>query len=349
MRDNIAKMQGYVPGEQPTEPGFVKLNTNECPYPPSPKVVRAILGEAWGALNRYPDPFADAVRDRLAERFGLARENFIVGNGGDDILTIVSRCLIGEGDVIAYPEPTYTLYETLADLQAAKTMCVPFDEDYSIPKPLFGNSARVTFLANPNGPSGTAAAPSLIRELAEGLSGVLVVDEAYADFADTNCMELVGKLPNLCVLRSFSKSFSLAGLRVGYLAGPAELLSEFVKAKDSYNVNRLSITAAAAALDDYDYMLENVTKVRETRATLIASLDELGFGTLPSQANFVWTRAPSPGAKALYEQLKSRKILVRFWDRPAMKDFLRITVGTPQETEALLAALKEILGATDGD
>lgn len=340
-------MQAYVPGEQPGDGAYVKLNTNENPYPPSPEVVRVLMAEAWGALNKYPDAMANAVRDRLASRFALARENFLIGNGGDDILTIVTRCLVGEGDAVAYPGPTYILYETLAELQAAETRPVPFAKDFAIPDELLGNSARLTFLANPNSPSGTAVPPDEVERLARSLEGVLLVDEAYADFADETCMGLVSSVPNLCVLRSFSKSFSLAGMRVGYLAGPEDLMGEFVKAKDSYNVNRLSIAAAAAALDDYDYMLANVEKIKRTRAKLSEALDSLNFETMPSQANFVWTRAPFPGAKAFFEQLKSRKILVRYWDRPGFSEYLRITVGTPKEIETLLAGVKDISGAPD--
>ncbi len=349
VRPNIIRMQPYIPGEQPSGDGFVKLNTNENPYPPSPRVVRALLAEAWGALNLYPDPMANAVRDRLAERFGLKRENFLIGNGGDDILTIVTRCLVDEHDRVAYPVPTYILYKTMADLQGAGIIEVPFGEDFSLPGDLFGNAAKVTFLANPNSPSGTAVPAREVRRLAESLDGVLVVDEAYVDFAEENCMSLVGTLPNLCVLRSFSKSFSLAGLRIGYLAGPTDLIAECLKAKDSYNVNRLSIVAAAAALDDYEYMLTNVEQIRQTRRFLTGSLDKIGFRTLPSQANFVWTRAPRPGAKAIYEELKRRKILVRFWDRLLMNEFLRISVGKRNEIDLLLEALGKITEATGDD
>jgi len=347
VRPNIESMKPYLPGEQPTDGAWVKLNTNENPYPPSPEVVKAILTEAWGALNKYPDPMADAVRERLAQRFRLRRENFIIGNGGDDILTIVTRCLVGEGDSVAYPGPTYILYETLAELQAAETLQAPFGPDFAIPAELFGNRARLTFLANPNSPSATAVPPAEIEKLAQSLDGVLLVDEAYADFAEDSCMNLVSSLPNLCVLRTFSKSFSLAGMRIGYLAGPAELVGQFIKAKDSYNVNRLSIAAAAAALDDYDYMLANVEKIKRTRTRLSDALDSLGFETVPSQANFVWTRAPAPGAEAFHRRLKARKILVRWWDRPGFREYLRVTVGTTKEIEAFLAAAGEIAEAGD--
>lgn len=347
VRNNIGRMDAYVPGEQPSEPGFIKINTNETPYPPSPKVVEALVAEASGSLNVYPDPFANAVRDRLAARFGLSREMFIVGNGGDDILTIVTRCCAGEGDTIAYPTPSYSLYVTMAELQGSRVKEVPFPADYSLPEGLFASGARLTFVANPNAPSGTAVPPGEIARLAESLDGVLVVDEAYADFAEDNCMGLVGSLPNLCVLRSFSKSFSLAGMRIGYLAAPAELAAEFMKAKDSYNVNRLSIAAAAAALDDYDYMLATVAKIKATRASLSADLARLGFEVTPSQTNFVWAKPPAPGAATIYRELKSRKVLVRYWDRDGLSELLRISVGTPEETATLIAALEDILGACD--
>lgn len=347
VRPNVSRMEPYAPGEQPAEGGFVKLNTNENPYPPSPEVVRALLAEAWSPLNLYPDPNADAVRDMLAERFGLRRDNFLIGNGGDDILTIVSRCLAGEKDAIAYPVPTYILYETLADLQGSRKLEFEFPPDFSLPAGLFGNEAKVTLLANPNSPSGTAVPPADVMRLAQSLKGVLVVDEAYADFATDNCLALVGKYPNLCILRSFSKAFSLAGMRIGYLAGPEQLVGEFMKAKDSYNVNRLSIAAAVAALDDYDYMVSNVAKIRRTREFLTEALTELGFAVLPSQSNFVWAKAPSPGPKDIYLHLKAHKILVRFWDRPRMREYLRISIGTRGQIDALLAALRPVVGGAN--
>lgn len=349
VRPNIEKMAPYIPGEQPPELGYVKLNTNENPYPPSPEVVRTLLTEAWGPLNLYPDPLSDAVRDRLADRMKMRREMFLVGNGGDDILTIVSRCLAGEGDAVAYPVPTYILYETLADLQGCRKFEVPYGADFAIPEALFGNPAKVTFLANPNSPSGTAVPVAEVERLAKSLSGVLIVDEAYVDFADDNCLRLVSTLSNLCVLRSFSKSFSLAGMRIGYLAGPEMLIEQFIKAKDSYNVNRLSICAAAAALDDYEYMVSNISKIKRTRAFLAESLTGLGFSAYPSQSNFVWAKAPAPGAKAMYQFLKSHKILVRFWDRTETRDYLRITVGTRGQVDTLLAALREIINGGDAD
>jgi histidinol-phosphate aminotransferase len=340
-------MRAYVPGEQPREPGYIKINTNESPYPPSPRVVEALIAEAKGRLNVYPDPYANAVRDRLAERFGLSRENFLVGNGGDDILTIVTRCLAGEGDTIAYATPSYSLYITLAEIQGAKVFEAPFPADFSLPPELFGNPAKLTFITNPNAPSGTAVAPGEIRRLAESLDGVLVVDEAYADFAGDNCMKLVGTLPNLCVLRSFSKSFNLAGMRIGYLAAPEALIGEFAKAKDSYNVNRMSIAAASAALDDYDYMLACVAKVKTTKAALINDLTRLGIEVMPSETNFVWARPPAPGAAHVYEELKKRKILVRYWAREGLADFLRISIGTPEDSSALVSAIESILGTID--
>jgi len=339
-------MAAYVPGEQPAGGGYIKLNANENPYPPSPEVVRALLAEAWGSLNMYPDPMSNAVRDRLAKRFALSRESFVIGNGGDDILTIVTRCTLSTADTIAYPVPSYVLYPTLADLQDCRRLEIPYAPDFSIPKALFGNPAQLTILTNPNS-TGPAVSTTEVKRLAESLKGVLIVDEAYVDFADENAMELTGKLPNLCILRSFSKSFSLAGMRVGYLAGPEALITEFMKAKDSYNVSRLSIVAAAAALDDYDYMLANAARIKATRENLRSAMTEMGFKVLPSQTNFLWATAPAPGAKAIYQALKERRILIRFWDREKLRDSVRITVGTAEQTNTLTDALREITGAAN--
>jgi histidinol-phosphate aminotransferase len=332
-------MQGYVPGEQPQGRAFIKLNTNENPYPPSPAVLAALQAAIDGDLRLYPDPVANAVRDRAAQRYGLRREQILVGNGSDELLSLILRACVGPNDRVVYPYPTYSLYDTLVALQEGTAVHVPYGRDFVLPNGLAEAAGKVTFLCHPNSPSGTAVPLSAIDALARASEGLVVVDEAYVDFADESALPLLARHENLVVLRTFSKSFSLAGMRVGLAMGSAELIAELMKVKDSYNVTRLSITAAAAALDDYDWMLANVARIRQTRGRLTAELRSRGFDVLDSQTNFVLARKPGQRLEPIYLQLKDRGILVRYFDTPELSDALRITVGTEEQTDALLQAL----------
>jgi histidinol-phosphate aminotransferase len=344
LRLAVAAMTGYQPGEQPG-PGeqVTKLNTNENPYPPSPRVLEAVRGAAGESLRLYPRPLADGARLRAAEVYGFHREQVLVGNGSDELLTLLLRALVEPGQAIAYPVPTYSLYPVLAQIQGADTVVVPFPEDFSLPEELFGRAEPLVLLCNPNAPTGTLVAADEARRLAESLTGVLVVDEAYVDFADGDCLALARELANVVVLRTLSKSFSLAGLRVGFAFGPAELIAGLIKVKDSYNVDRLALAGAEAALVDLDHMRASVEKIRATRSRLIKGLKSLGLAPLPSQSNFVFVRCGEGQAGRLYRELKGRGILVRFFDEPGLSDALRITVGTDQEIDRLLAELADIL------
>ncbi len=340
-RRNIARMEGYVPGEQPQEPGFIKLNTNENPYPPSPKVRRAINSEAGDALRLYPDPGATALRRQAAATYGFDCARIIAGNGSDDLLAMIAKAFVGEGDALACPMPTYTLYDTLVRIQGGKLLTVPYPSDYSLPPALGKKAARVTIVASPNSPSGTTAPLDTLATLADTVPGVLVVDEAYADFADESALPLARERDNVIVLRTFSKSFSLAGMRIGLGFGHPRIIEALNKVKDSYNLNRLSIVAGAAALADIGWMERNAAKIRKTRDTLVAALPSVGFTPFPSRSNFVLARRTRGGsARAAYEALKRRKILVRYFDTPRLADCLRITVGTDAEIAALLDAMK---------
>lgn len=344
LRPDIARMAPYTPGEQPQGGGFVKLNTNENPYPPSPRVLEALRREIGPALRLYPDPLATPLRRAAAERFGVAPECVLAGNGSDELLTLIMRAFVGPGERVAYPTPTYTLYRTLAQIQGAQPIEVPFPDDYSLPPDLSRAGAKAVFLANPNSPSGTLVAPEAVSALATALSGLLVVDEAYVDFAAAHCLDLIGRHRNLIVLRTLSKSFSLCGVRCGLAFAPPDLIAGLMKVKDSYNVNRLAIAAGVAALEDIGGMQQNARKIVATRERLRGELEAMGFSCWPSQANFVLARAPrGRRARDLYEALKRRKILVRWFDAPRVDDCLRITVGTDAETDALLAALREVL------
>jgi len=342
-RRNVARMEGYVPGEQPRERNVIKLNTNENPYPPSPKVRRAVLAELGESLRLYPDPGSTALRRQAALTYGFDPSWIIAGNGSDDLLAMVARAFIGEGDLLACPVPTYTLYDTLVRIQGGKLAAVPYPDDFSLPKGLAGKRARVTIVANPNSPSGTAVPVRALADLAGAVPGVLVVDEAYADFADETALPLVRERDNVIVLRTLSKSFSLAGMRIGLGFAHPGIIEGLDKVRDSYNLNRLSLAAGTAALSDIAWMERNAAKIRKTREALAAALPAVGFTPFPSRSNFLLARRTRGGsARPVYEALKRRNILVRYFDTPRLADCLRITVGTDAEIEALLGALREI-------
>ena len=346
-RPNIARLRGYVPGEQPREKGYIKLNTNENPYPPSPLVLARLRDACSADLRLYPDPDAWALRRKLGEIFAIAPQQIMAGNGSDELLNVIIRSFAGEGDKIAYPHPTYGYYKPLIDIQGAEAVPVEFSEDFSLPEGLAVPGARVTFLANPNAPSGTLVSYEEVSALCARVDGVLVVDEAYVDFSQGGCVPLIEEHPNAIVVRTMSKSFSLAGMRIGFAFAPAALIEGMWKVKDHYNLNRLSLVAAEAALEDIDAMRANAARVCATRAHLCAELWALGFYVWDSQANFALARLgerwASRTAAELYAQLKERRILVRYFATPPrLADCLRISVGTDAEIDALLAALKEL-------
>jgi len=344
VRRNIARMQGYVPGEQPQEAGFIKLNTNENPYPPSPTVRRALLAEANASLRLYPDPDATKLRRQAALTYGFDPSQVIAGNGSDDLLAMVARAFIGEEDTLCHPTPTYTLYDTLVKIQGGKVAGIPYPEDYSLPARLAARRAKVTIVATPNSPSGTSIPMAALADLADRLAGILVIDEAYADFAEETALSLAREKENVIVLRTLSKSFSLAGMRVGLGFGPPAILAGMNKVRDSYNLGRSGQAAGEAALKDIGWMEKNVAKIRKTRAILLSALPPLEFSPFPSQSNFVLAkRSRGRSAKPVYEALKRKKILVRYFDTPRLSGCLRITVGTDDEITALLAALETML------
>jgi histidinol-phosphate aminotransferase len=345
-RSNVENMTAYVPGEQP-KPGsrVIKLNTNENPYPPSPRVAEAIaaeLADDGARLRLYSDPVALELRQAASEVTGFPVSQILAGNGSDELLSLIVRAVVEPTEVVEYPYPTYVLYETLADAQGARIRTVQFPRDFALPSALMESDAKVIFVTSPNSPSGTSHPVAALSELADSVDpkSLIVIDEAYADFADENALELARTKRNVVVLRTFSKSYSLAGMRIGLLFGSEEVVSGISKIKDSYNLDRLAIVAGAAALRDGEWMRKNVAKIRATRTRLVAGLTALGFEVLPSAANFVFTRLGSPErALSAYQSLKARGILVRYFERPALDDGLRITVGTDEEITALLAAL----------
>ncbi|MBI3838102.1 MAG: histidinol-phosphate transaminase [Planctomycetia bacterium] len=344
-RPEIEQMDGYVPGEQPQAGKFIKLNTNENPYPASPAVKQAIAAVLERGLGRYPDPMANGFRRRAAEVLGVDPDWILCGNGSDDILTIVTRALVGQRQWLRLPYPSYILYQSLAQLQGAGAEEVRFESDWSLAdkfaEPI--KDLKLAFLPNPNSPSGTVLSPARILELAERLPCPLLVDEAYADFADENCLSLVAKNEKIMVSRSLSKSYALAGLRFGFLVAQPHLIEQLVKVKDSYNCDALAIAGATAAIDDQAWLAENRAKILQTRQRLTFAMRELGFATVDSQANFVWNPHPTLPLRPLYEKLKADRILVRYMDYSGWGDGLRISVGGDDQIDACLALLKTMI------
>jgi histidinol-phosphate aminotransferase len=344
-RDAINQLQAYVPGEQP-KPGekVIKLNTNENPYPPAPGVAEAIKRYPVDWLRKYSQPLADTFREAASEIFEIDPEMIIAGNGSDELIDVVFRTFVGAGDAVAYPVPTYSYYPCQARMQEANLVEVPFGENFELPaEALLAANARVVFIANPNAPSGTLIEPAVIEEFARKCQGVVVVDEAYGDFAESNCLELAKRLPNVIVMRTLSKGYGLAGLRFGFAFASKELIDDMMKVRDSYSCDSISIVLATEAIRDQAYLRNTVAKIREQRARLTAELRSLGFAVRESQSNFVWATLNTKSTQPIYRQLKQAGILVRYFDKPGLQNGLRITVGLPEENGELIEALKRIM------
>jgi histidinol-phosphate aminotransferase len=344
VRPAVRDMHGYTPGEQPgVGERVVKLNTNENPFPPSPMVLRAIKEVEPEMLRRYPNPTADHFRNAAAKVLGVTPDMLMAGNGSDDILTIATRTALSPGDTLAYPDPTYSLYPVLARLQDAKVAEIPWDRNYSLPiEGLIAAKPQAIYVANPNAPTGTFVSPLRIAELAKSFKGLVLVDEAYVDFADDSCLSLVKQHENLVISRTFSKAYSLAGLRFGYAIAQPHVIREMMKVKDSYNVDAIATCAAAAAIEDQDYAREKWEQIKNERERVSSELTQLGWDVLPSKANFVLAAAPDGRGRDAYLGLKAQGILVRYFDRPGLTDKIRITIGQSQENNALLGGIRSI-------
>ena len=343
-RPSVDALDAYAPGEQPPAGGaIVKLNTNENPYPPGPLALAALDAIDGEMLRRYPQPLADTFRQSAAEVLDVDPEWILAGNGSDDLLTMLFRAVTGAGRAVAYPSPTYVLYRTLAAIQGAPVLEIPFDEEYTLPVAALADArAALTIVANPNSPSGTAATVAQLAELADRTSGILAVDEAYVAFAHASALDLARRCDRVIVLRTLSKSHGLAGLRLGFGIAHPHLLAGLVKVKDSYNVDAVAAAVGAAAIRDISYTRETMERIRATRTRLSAALAGCGFRVWPSQANFVLARPADGDARRLYEGLKERGILVRYFADPGLSDKLRITVGTDEQTTRLMSALADL-------
>lgn len=345
-RQAIEKMAPYKPGEQP-RPGqrLIKLNTNENPYPPSPRVRRAIAQASGASLRLYPPPRADEFVKAASRLYRIPAPMIVAGNGSDELLAMLFRATLGPGDTVAYALPTYSLYDTLASVQEARVAAIPLGPRYQPPLEALAEArAQLTIVCSPNSPCGTLADAAGLERLARALEGrVLAIDEAYVDFADSNAMHLVKRHANVVVLRTLSKSYSLAGMRLGLCFARANIIEQLLKVKDSYNLNRVAVAAGAAALDDAAWMRRNADRVKRTRALTERQLTDMGFDVPPSSANFVLARMPGHDMGGVAAALRRRGILVRHFPNSVFHDALRISIGAPAEMAALFNALEPLI------
>ena len=347
VRPTVREMEGYTPGEQPAAgERVVKLNTNENPFPPSPKVMAAIQQIEPEQLRRYPNATAVAFREAAASVLNVTPDMILAGNGSDDCLAIAMLTFLSPGDTLAYPNPTYSLYPVLAELDEVKVAKVEWERDWALPiDALLATKARAIFLANPNAPSGTFVSPQRIEEMCKKFSGVVLIDEAYVDFADDNCLPLLRDYQNIVITRTLSKAYSLAGLRFGYAVARPGVIREMNKARDSYPCDAISVAAATAAILDQEYARKTWDHIKSERQRLSSELTQLGWKVLPSEANFILAAAPDGNGRAVYLGLKRQGILVRYFDKPGLSDKIRITVGTSQENNALIGGIKALTAA----
>jgi len=359
IRPLVRELHAYVPGEQPKIKGLIKLNTNENPYPPSPKVLVAVKASVDGRLRLYPNPTAERLREKLARLHRCCSENIIIGNGSDELLALAVRAFVEPSpksrvqspkSIVQYFTPSYSLYPVLAETHGAATQGVPLNPDFSLPSlpelkraKVWDFQAALTLITTPNAPGGRGYPTSELEKLCRAQKGVVVLDEAYVDFADENALALATKHPHVIVSRTFSKAYSLCFQRVGYFVGHPELIAALHKMRDSYNVNGLGQIAAEATLEDLGYYRANFKKIIATREGLSRRLTELGFRVLPSQTNFILARPPRFPAKEWLQTLRDQKVLVRWFSAPEVQEYLRITIGTEAEAAALVRAVRRIL------
>ena len=348
LSDKYRSFEAYTSGEQPRDLHYVKMNTNESPYPPAPGVVEAIAAEA-GRLQLYSDPVCADLRDALAARYGVRRENVFASNGSDDILYYAFMAFGGSGQRVSFPDISYGFYKVYAEFLGLPYRQIPLKDDFSVdPKDSMGLDGFIA-IANPNAPTGMAITAAMVEDIVQSNPDhVVLIDEAYVDFGAQSCAFLTAKYDNLLVVQTFSKSRSMAGARLGFAIASESLIADLQKIKYSinpYSVNRMTLAAGVAALKQDDYCMGNCRLVMQTREATVERLTAMGFEVLPSQANFVFARRPGVEGGFLYRELKKRGVLVRHFDAPRIADYLRITIGTPEQMDVLMEKLNQILGA----
>ena len=345
-RPDIDAMEGYAPGEQLNVPELIKLNTNENPFPPCPGVFQTLASVDPARLRLYPNPTSDPVRDEIAKMFGLTRDHVIACNGSDDTLSITVRCFSSASLPIACLRPSYTLYPTLAELHGAPVKYIDLTDDFGLPDDILSQleGTNLFLIARPNAPTGNNVPRELMEKICANYKGMVLIDEAYADFASNNCADFVTRFPNVIVSRTFSKSRSLAGLRFGFALAHPRTIAGMMKMKDSYNVSYLTQTLAIAALRDTEYFTDCVDKIRMAREMLLTGLLDLGFEVVPSETNFLFAAPPDGDGERCFRELRARNILVRYFPYPRTKRYVRISIGTSNQVVKLWAVLAEIYG-----
>ncbi len=361
IRQHIRKLHAYVPGEQPRHRRLLKLNTNENPFPPAPEVLEAVRNAVDARLRLYPDPMSREVRGALAAFHGVAPENVVVGNGSDDILAMAIRAFVEPADsaaaqrnpskgTIQYFDPSYSLYPVLGKIHKGQLRSVPLGDDFALPtvsELKAGGSwdfrAALSFITTPNAPSGRGYRTADLEAICRATRGVVLLDEAYAEFADENAMELATRYPNVLVSRTFSKAYSLCFQRVGYAVGHPELMGALDRIRDSYNVNGLAQVAAVTTLKHHHYYEQNFAVIRGEREKTSAALEKLGFRVYPSQTNFLLVEPPGMPAEQWFQQLREMGIVIRFFKTPGMDRFLRISIGSPSEMKRFMNGIRRIL------
>lgn len=340
-------LEAYVPGEQPQDMRYVKLNTNESPFPPSPAVFAALNDAETERLNLYPDPEGKVLRQKLAALYGVETENVFLANGSDELLNFFFMAFCDRERPVAFPSISYGFYPVYASLYNLPSTAIPLREGFRLEPADYCGIHRNIVIANPNAPTGRAVSVAEIEEIVRtNPDHAVMIDEAYIDFGGESCVGLVSKYENLLVGQTFSKFRSLAGGRLGYAIGSRALIEDLDKIKystNSYNINRLTMAAAIATIDSNDYYVQNSNIIQENRAYTVAELDKLGFGTLPSKANFIFTRCRAVDGGTLYRALKARGVLVRHWDKPEIIDWCRVTIGSREQMDIFLEKVREIL------
>ncbi len=349
VRSSVRHMHAYVPGEQPVQPDLIKLNTNENPYPPAPGVLQTLRELSSDTLRKYPPPMSHKLRQCVGATYGFSEDHVFCGNGSDEILALCTRAFVEDGGKIGYFDPSYSLYPVLASIAASEVVEVQLADEFAWVDPPCNAGIDLFFLTNPNAPTGMSFSFERVKSFCMQFPGVVLIDEAYVDFADGNCLALAGSLPNVIVSRSLSKSYSLAGLRVGYAIGAPALVQALDKIKDSYNLDIVAQQLAIAALEDQDYMHDCVQKIRTTRTWLAHALQARGFVLYPSETNFIWCKPPDKLSGAVYmDALRQHNILIRHFTADRLAPFVRITIGLPEHMEQLIKVTDKILEENHG-